>query len=123
MTAASFAAIAAAAAAMRARRQPRARAAGEHRRALDGLRLLRRDRIVRVTIATAVGALVFISAALTVEIFYVKDVVGASDSGYALVVCAWMAGMVSGPARWPAAYRCGWPRRRPSPRSVSRASA
>lgn len=96
VTAASFAAIAGAAAAMRARRLPRVTAAGEHRPALDGFRLLRRDRIVRVTIAAAVGALLFISAALTVEIFYVKDVVGASDSGYALVVCGWMAGMVLG---------------------------
>ena len=71
-------------------------------RALDGLRLLGRDRVLRVTLAPAVAALLFVAAALTVEIFYVKDVVGASDSGYALVLCGWMAGMVLGataPAR------------------------
>ena len=49
-----------------------------------------------MTIAAAVGALLFISASLTVEIFYLKDVVGASDTAYALLVCAWMAGMVCG---------------------------
>ena len=96
VTAASFAAIAAAAGAMSARRPPGARTAGEHERALEGFRLLRLDRILRVTIAAAVGALLFISASLTVEIFYLKDVVGASDTAYALVVCGWMAGMVFG---------------------------
>ncbi len=96
VNAASFVAIAAAAGAMRVRRSPRTGTAREHQRALDGFRLLRRDRVLRVTIAAAVGALLFISASLTVEIFYLKDVVGASDTAYALLVCAWMAGMVVG---------------------------
>jgi MFS family permease len=96
VTAASFAAIAGAAGAMHARRLPGAGTPSERGRALDGFRLLRRDRVLRITIAAAVGALLFIAAALTVEIFYVKDVVGASDTAYALVVCAWMAGMVVG---------------------------
>jgi MFS family permease len=96
VNAASFVAIAAAAAAMHARRPPCAVPASERLRALDGLRSLRADPVLRVTIAAAVGALLFISASLTVEIFYLKDVVGASDAAYALVVCAWMAGMVAG---------------------------
>jgi MFS family permease len=96
VNAASFVAIAVAVGAMRARRPPCAGAAHEHQRALDGFRLLRRDRVLRVTLAAAVGALLFISASLTVEIFYLKDVVGASDTAYALLVCAWMSGMVCG---------------------------
>jgi MFS family permease len=96
VNAASFVAIATAAGAMRARRPPCAATGQEHQRALDGFRLLRRDRVLRVTTAAAVGALLCISASLTVEIFYLKDVVGASDSAYALLVCAWMAGMVCG---------------------------
>ena len=96
VNAATFIAIAAAAGAMRARRRPRMNVAGERVRALDGFRLLHRDRVLRATIAAAVGGLLFISASLTVEIFYLKDVVGASDTGYALLVCAWMAGMVCG---------------------------
>lgn len=94
--AASFVAIAAAVRAMRARRPPCARTPREQQRALDGFRHLRRDRVLRVTITAAIGALLFISASLTVEIFYLKDVVGASDTAYALMVCAWMAGMVCG---------------------------
>jgi MFS family permease len=99
VNAASFVAVAASA--MRARRPPCAPAARERQRALDGFRLLRRDRVLRVTIAAAVGALLFISASLTVEIFYLKDVVGASDTAYALLVCAWMAGMVCGATALP----------------------
>jgi MFS family permease len=96
VNAASFVAIAAAAGAMRARRPPCPSMASEHSRALDGYRLLHSDRVLRVTIGAAVGALVFISGSLTVEIFYLKDVVGATDTAYALLVCIWMAGMVCG---------------------------
>jgi MFS family permease len=96
VNAASFLAIAAAVGAMRARRPPRAGKGREQQRALDGFRLVRRDGVLRVTIAAAVGGLLFISASLTVEIFYLKDVVGASDTAYALLVCAWMVGMVCG---------------------------
>ena len=94
--AACFAAIAVAAGAIRARRRPGAGTAREPQRALDGFRVLRRDRLLRVTLSAAVGALLFISAAVPVEIFYVKDVIGASDAAYALVVCGWMGGMVLG---------------------------
>ena len=96
VNAATFVAIAAAGGAMRARRPPAASRPGERLRALDGVRLLRSDPLLRPTIAAAVGALLFISASLTVEIFYLRDVVGASDAAYALVVCAWMGGMVVG---------------------------
>jgi Na+/melibiose symporter-like transporter len=95
VNAVTFLAVAAAAGALRARRPPRPAAPGRPR-ALDGVRLLRRDPVLRVTLGAALGALVFISTALTVELFYVKDVVGASDTAYALVVCGWMAGMVLG---------------------------
>jgi hypothetical protein len=96
VNAATFVAIAVAAGAMRVRRPPSTRPAAERMRALDGFRLLRLDRVLRITITAAVGALLFISAALTVEIFYLRDVVGASETAYALVVCAWMGGMVVG---------------------------
>ena len=33
---------------------------------------------------------------MTVEVFYVRDVVGAGGAGYALVFAAWTAGMVAG---------------------------
>lgn len=97
VNAGSFALVAVAVAAMRTRRPPvPAPQAAERSRALDGVRLLRGDRVLRVTLGASVGALLFISAALTVEIFYLKDVVGASDTDYALLVCLWMVGMVAG---------------------------
>ena len=96
VNAASFIAIAVAVGALRARRRPQTGATREKLRALDGFRQLRRDRVLRVTLGAAVGGLLFISASLTVEIFYLKDVVGASDAEYALLLCVWMAGMVCG---------------------------
>ncbi len=94
--AATFLAIAVAASALRARRPPAPHPAGGRRRALDGVRLLRHDPLLRIPITAAVAALLVVSATLTAEIFYVRDVVGAGPGGYALVVCAWMAGMVLG---------------------------
>ena len=96
VNAATFLTIAVAVGTMRARRLPCERVPGERRQALEGFRVLRRDRVLRITLAAAVGALLFISASLTVEIFYLKDVVGASDTAYALLLCGWMAGMVAG---------------------------
>jgi hypothetical protein len=43
-----------------------------------------------------VAALLFISAAITTQVFYVKDVIGAGDAAYAAVVGVWMAAMVAG---------------------------
>jgi MFS family permease len=94
--AACFAGVALAAGAMRARRRPATAGVRGPAGALDGLRLLRRDAVLGPTLAAAVGALCFISAALTVEVFYLKDVVGAGDAFYALLVGSWMAGMVVG---------------------------
>jgi len=96
VNAASFVLVAAAVGALRARRPPAAAAGREPGGALEGVRLLRADRILRVTITAAVGALLLISAALTVEIFYVKDVLGAGDAAYAIVLGGWMGGMVLG---------------------------
>jgi MFS family permease len=96
VNAVSFIAVAAAVGAMRARRPPHPDGARARQRALDGFRFLLHDRVLRVTIGAAVGALLFISASLTVEIFYLKDVVGANDTAYALLVCTWMVGMVCG---------------------------
>jgi Na+/melibiose symporter-like transporter len=96
VNAVSFLAVAAAAGALRARRPPNPPSEGERSRALDGFRVMRRDSVLRVTIGAAAGALLFISASLTVMIFYVKDVIGASDAAYALLICTWMAAMVCG---------------------------
>jgi MFS family permease len=94
VNAGSFLAIAAATAPMRARRPP----VESHTtyRARDGIVHLRRDRVLRVTLLANVAALLFISASITIEVFYVKDVLGAGDAGYAAIVGVWMAAMVAG---------------------------
>jgi Na+/melibiose symporter-like transporter len=94
VNAGSFLAIAAAAALMRARRPPHESPAAE--RVRDGVVHLRRDRVLWVTLLVNVAALLFISASLTIEVFYVKDVLGAGDAGYAALVGVWMAAMVAG---------------------------
>jgi Na+/melibiose symporter-like transporter len=100
----SFAAVALAAALMHARREPggvRRTLTGDERSSRTpshdgGLRLLFADPVLRITIGAAVGALLVISATMTAEVFYVRDVVGAGAAGYAIVYAGWMAGMVAG---------------------------
>jgi Na+/melibiose symporter-like transporter len=94
--AASFACVAGAAALLRVRRPP---APAAHTRVGGGLALLARDRVLRVSVSAAVAGLLFISASMTVEVFYVRDVVGASGAGFALVFAAWTGGMVAGALR------------------------
>ena len=96
VNAVSFLAIAAAASLMRARRPPVAAAEGEPDRARDGFGFLWGDDVLRVMVGAGVVALLFISASLTAEVFYLKDVVGAGDAGYAVTVAAWTIGMVAG---------------------------
>jgi MFS family permease len=94
VNAASFAAVALAAAALRTRRHPERHDHAHEARAC--LPALLGDRVLRPVVLAAVGALVFISASMTAEVFYVKDVLGAGDAGYAAMFAAWTLGMVFG---------------------------
>jgi predicted MFS family arabinose efflux permease len=101
VNAASFLAIAVAAALIRTRRgvmPERAEAAGRDR-ARDGLAYLWREPVLRPTLLAAVGALGFISASMTLEVFYVKEVLHAGQTAYAALFVAWMLGMVAGATR------------------------
>jgi MFS family permease len=95
LDAATFAAVALAAALLHARRWPE-RAAGDSGRAREGFAVLAADPVLRVTLPTAVGALVFFSMSITAEIFYVKDVLGASDAAFGVLGTCWFGGMVFG---------------------------
>jgi hypothetical protein len=94
--AASFLAVAIGAALLHARRAPQPGTAGGTKRGGGGLKLLTDDAILRTTLGAAVAALLFISASMTVEVFYVRDVVGAGPTGFALVFAGWTGGMVLG---------------------------
>ncbi len=92
--AASFGVVALVAALMHVRRVPSPSIS--HEAAGGGLTLLTGDPVLRVALTAAVGALLLISGVMTAEVFYVRDVVGAGEAGYALVFAGWMAGMVIG---------------------------
>jgi MFS family permease len=93
--AATFLAVAAAAALMHARRRPE-RAEGDHGRAREGVAVLTSDPVLRVTLATAVAALLFFSMSITAEVFYVKDVLLAGDTAFGVLFTSWALGMVVG---------------------------
>jgi Na+/melibiose symporter-like transporter len=97
VNAASFLFVAGAALSLRARR-PRSRCGrvGGRDRACDGFAFLSGDAVLRVVVGAAVLGLLFMSASIAVEVFYVKDVIGAGDLGYAVTTAAWTAGMVAG---------------------------
>jgi MFS-type transporter involved in bile tolerance (Atg22 family) len=58
--------------------------------------VLAADPVLRVTLPTAVGALVFFSMSITAEVFYVKDVLGASATAFGVLGTCWFGGMVFG---------------------------
>jgi MFS family permease len=96
VNAASFLAIAVAALLMRARRLPEPGTGRSEARARDGIAHLLGDRVLRATVLAATAGLAFVSACLTLEVFYIKDVLGLGNSGFALLTAVWMAGMVVG---------------------------
>ena len=91
----TFAVVALAATLLHARRVPE-RAAGDSGRAREGLAVLTGDPVLRVTLATAVAALLFFSMSITAEVFYVKEVLGAGDAAFGLLGTCWTLGMVAG---------------------------
>jgi len=92
---ATFAAVAISAALLHARRKPE-RAAGDSGRAREGFAVLAADPVLRIALPTAVGALVFFSMSITAEVFYVKDVLGASATAFGVLGTCWFGGMVFG---------------------------
>ena len=68
-------------------------------RARDGLAYLWRDPILRPTLLAAVAALGFISACMTAEVFYVKEVLHSDGTALAALALAWAGGMVVGATR------------------------
>jgi MFS family permease len=98
LDAATFAAVAAAARLMHARRDPHSaeRPAGDSGRARDGLVYLTADRVLRVTLAGSVAALLFFSMSIAAEVFYVTDVLQAGELAYGILGASWTVGMVAG---------------------------
>ncbi len=90
--AATFAAVALAATLLRARRH----GAGGKAPAREGFAYLTADPVLRLTLGAAVAALLFFSITIAAELFYVRDVLHASETAYGLLVTSWTLGMVLG---------------------------
>jgi MFS family permease len=98
LDAVTFVAVAVAATLLRARRDPRASApvAGDGGRVRDGVAFLSRDRVLRVTLAASVGALLFFLMSIAAEVFFVTDVLHAGEAAYGVLMASWTLGMVVG---------------------------
>lgn len=93
VNAATFVVVALAAAILRARRLPEQHADGGVGRARDGLVFLLRERTLAVVMAVAFVSLLFMSAQIPAEVFFVKDELGAGDAGFGIVYTTWFVGM------------------------------
>jgi MFS family permease len=65
-------------------------------RARAGLAYIRQQATLRRLLIAQGVALVFFTAVLPIEVIYVKETLGAGDSGYGLLLASWGAGMVLG---------------------------
>lgn len=96
VNAASFLAVAAAATVLRTPPRARAAGAGAKERARDGLVVLFRDPMLALVIAVGFVSLLFMTASVAAEVFFVKDDLGAGDVGYGALITSWTLGMALG---------------------------
>jgi MFS family permease len=94
--AATFGVVALAGLLLSVRRCPQAAPDGESDRALDGARFLFRDRVLGLVVGVVFVSLLFMSASITAEVFFLREDVGASGLVYGLVFSSWTLGMVVG---------------------------
>jgi MFS family permease len=97
VNAASFGVVALAALILTARRPPAIVPEGaEPDRARDGIAYLFRDRTLALAMSVVFVTLLFMTASVTAEVFFLKEDLGVSDAVYGLVFGAWTVGMVVG---------------------------
>jgi Na+/melibiose symporter-like transporter len=97
VNAATFACVALAATLLRTRREPEADPAGhEGSRARDGIVHLFRDRTLGIVLAVVFVSLLFMSASIAAEVFFLKEDLGAGDALYGVLFSSWTVGMVLG---------------------------
>lgn len=61
-----------------------------------GIAYVRRETVLRRLLTAQGLAFVFFAAVLPVEVIYVKETLGSTDTGYGLMLASWGAGMVLG---------------------------
>jgi MFS family permease len=97
VNAGTFGVVAAAALVLHGRRHPQAAPEGaEHERARDGIAYLFRDRTLAIAMSVLFATLLFMTASVTAEVFFLKEDLEVSDAVYGVVFGAWTVGMVVG---------------------------
>lgn len=96
VNAGTFVCVALAGALLRTRREPEADPSEERSRARDGIVHLFRDRTLGTVLAVVFVSLLFMSASITAEVFFLKEDLGAGDALYGVVFSCWTVGMVFG---------------------------
>jgi MFS family permease len=97
--AASFVAVAAAGALLKARRPASSHeelTGADSPRQRDGVVYLMRDATLRIVIGAVFVSLLFMSASITAEVFFLREDLGVDDSVYGIVFAMWTTGMVAG---------------------------
>ena len=96
VNACTFAVVALAGLLLQARRPPEAAAEGEPDRALDGAKYLLRDRMLALVLGVVFVSLLFMSASITAEVFFLREDLGVSGLVYGVLFSSWTLGMVLG---------------------------
>ena len=97
VNAATFACVALAGVLLRTRREPEADATGKHgSRARDGIVHLFHDRTLGTALAVVFVSLLFMSASIAAEVFFLKEDLGAGNALYGVLFACWTVGMVLG---------------------------
>jgi len=97
VNAGTFGAVALAALLLHARRHPRAVPEGtEHERARDGIAYLFGDRTLAIAMSVLFLSLVFMTASVTAEVFFLKEDLAVSDAVYGVIFGCWTVGMIFG---------------------------
>jgi hypothetical protein len=94
VNAGTFAAVAGAALLLRARR--RAGARHDRDRARDGVVHLFRERTLGSVMGVIVVSLLFMTAAVTAEVFFLREDLAVSETAYGALFASWTIGMVLG---------------------------
>ena len=92
----TFVAIGLGAALLTVRRPGTSGPAGDRPHARDGIGLLTRDPLLRITTAVLVGSLLAMSMSISADAFFVRESLHTGPIGLGLLLSSWMVGMVLG---------------------------
>lgn len=96
VNAASFLAVAVAGLALEARRHAERAELGQPDRLRDGAVVLFRERTLALVLSVVLVSLLFMSASVSAEVFFVKRNLHVSDFGYGFIFACWTVGMTLG---------------------------